>query len=68
MEMIFVESSAMEAIGYDSNSAVLRIQFTDSVYEYYDVPQYVYDELLSADSKGAYANKNIYKQYAQQRL
>jgi hypothetical protein len=69
MEMIPVESSNLEAVGYDNNEARLVIGFKDgSAYEYYDVPQYVYDELIAADSKGKHAHHNIYKVYNQQRI
>lgn len=70
MEMVPVNSSNIEAIGYDSDSATLTIQFKKggSIYEYYDVPQYEYDGLMSADSKGSYANTNIYKNYRQQKI
>jgi hypothetical protein len=70
MEMTKIESSNIDAIGYDQDSAVLTIQFKKgaSTYEYYDVPQFVYDSLMSAESKGQYANQNIYKVYRQQKL
>ena len=61
MEMVPVDSSNIEAIGYDPDSATLIIQFkkAGSIYEYYDVPQYEYDGLMAADSKGSYANKYL---------
>ena len=70
MEMIAVDSSNISKIGYDSDNAVLRIEFKkdNSAYEYYDVPQYEFDALMSADSQGSYANKNIYKIYRQQKV
>ena len=69
MERESVNSSNIATIGYDSESAVLEITFKKGgVYEYYDVPQYEYDGLLSAESKGAYANANIYKSYRQNKI
>ena len=69
MEMIHVESSNLAAVGYNHNEAVLRIEFNNGrMYEYYDVPQYVFDDLLVAGSKGQYAHQNIYKNYRQQRI
>jgi len=69
MDMIPVNSSTLAFIGYDPDSATLQIEFKDgSLYEYFDVPQYVYDKLYSADSKGSYASKNIYKVYRQNRI
>lgn len=67
--MIPVSSSNLKAIGYDENEAILRIEFKKgSIYEYYDVPQYEFDGLYSAESKGSYANQNIYKNYRQQKI
>lgn len=68
--MISVNSSNIEAVGYDLESATLTIRFKKggSVYEYYDVPQYEYEGLMAADSKGSYANTNIYKNYRQQKI
>lgn len=69
MDMQSVDSSNIDTIGYDPNSATLRISFkTGGMYEYYDVPQHEYDGLMGADSKGSYANKNIYKSYTQQKI
>jgi len=69
MEIIRVESSNLEAVGYAIDEAKLEIDFKDgSAYEYYDVPQHVYDELMAADSKGKYAHRNIYKVYGQHRI
>lgn len=69
MERIPVDSSNLKAVGYDSSSAVLEIEFNDgSAYQYFDVPQYEYDGLMSADSKGKYANQNIYKNYRQNKI
>ena len=70
MEMIPVSSSNIAAIGYDEHNATLTIQFIkdNAAYEYYDVPQYEYDALMAADSKGSYASKNIYKVYRQQKI
>ncbi|MBS3914312.1 MAG: KTSC domain-containing protein [Bacteroidetes bacterium] len=69
MEMSTVDSTNLSAVGYDINQALLRIEFHNgSVYEYYDVPQNVFEELMAAESKGSYAAVNIYKNYNQQRI
>lgn len=68
MEMIPVESSNLKAVGYNIGESKLEIEFkSGAAYEYYDVPQYVYDELMAADSLGKYADQNIYKVYKQNR-
>jgi hypothetical protein len=70
MDMIPVGSSNIAAIGYDDQNAILTIAFSkdNSIYEYYDVPQYEFDNLMAADSKGSYSNKHIYKVYRQQKI
>ena len=60
IEMIYVDSSSIEQIGYDQASMELHIQFLKAgLYVYRDVPQHVFEELLVADSKGSYFNRNI---------
>lgn len=59
-----VESSNIESIGYDSNSQTLEIEFLNgSIYQYFDVPQHIFDELNSADSHGKYLAANIKGHY-----
>ena len=60
IEMIPVESSNILEVGYDELGEVLYITFKSGItYTYEDVPYYVYEELLSAESKGQYFHKNI---------
>lgn len=58
--MRFVDSSTIEAIGYDPESRELYIQFVGSaLYVYLDVDQETYEGLMSADSKGSYFNHEV---------
>lgn len=69
MEMIPVSSSNIAAIGFDETQNTLVIEFNNGrAYEYYGVPQYVFDEFSNAGSKGQYANQNIYKNYSQSQI
>lgn len=62
MERQFVTSSNIASIGYDSTSQILEVEFRDgSIYQYYDVPESLYDGLMSADSHGKYLNEYIKK-------
>lgn len=55
MERQYVSSSNIASIGYDSDSMILEIEFLrGAVYQYYDVPQSIYDGLMAADSHGKY--------------
>jgi hypothetical protein len=59
--MPYLQSAAIETITYDENAHVLRARFRDSgrtvVYE--GVPQELYDELIFADSIGAFMRQRI---------
>ena len=55
-----VESSTLHFVAYDSESQVLWLQFRSrAVYCYFDVPPTIHHELIRADSKGSYFNRNI---------
>lgn len=60
MEMISVTSTNVEAIGYEENSQTLQVEFKNgSTYQYFDVPERVFNELRDAGSIGAYLSSNI---------
>lgn len=55
-----VSSSNIASIGYDVDSQTLEIGFLDgSVYQYFDIPEQVHQDLMSASSHGQYLAKNI---------
>jgi hypothetical protein len=55
-----VASSNIASIGYDADSQTVEIAFLNGgVYQYFDVPQHVYEELMSASSHGQYLAQNI---------
>jgi len=59
-----VASSNVASIGYDEPSQTLEVEFTSgAVYQYYNVSQAIFDQLMQAGSKGqflAYHIKNTY--------
>ena len=60
MDMVAVDSSMITAVGYDSETHELEVQFTSGrTYRYTNVPREVYDGLLAADSKGQYMHANV---------
>ena len=64
-----VASSAIEAVGYDEDDGVLEIEFHHGgVYEYFDVPKEVYQDLLTAGSRGRYFHENVRGKYDYRRL
>lgn len=53
MIMIPVSSSNLNSVGYENST--LYVRFNDgSLYSYSGVPEYVYNELMNASSKGRY--------------
>jgi hypothetical protein len=61
---IQVASSAISAIAYDRRSRTLSVRFTSGeIYDYFDVPAYVHDDFLAADSKGTYFARNVRDQF-----
>ncbi|RJR51421.1 MAG: KTSC domain-containing protein [Desulfobacteraceae bacterium] len=59
-----VQSSNVASVGYDPNTLTLEIEFTNSsVYQYFDVPEIEYYNLVRAESVGRYLNLNIKNSY-----
>ena len=57
-----VSSSNIASIGYDSNQRVLEVEFLNrSVYQYFGVPENLYDGLMRAASHGSYFDSYIKK-------
>lgn len=68
-EMQFVDSSNIEAIGHDSECLELHVRFVSGeTYVYYNVEEWVFQELMQADSKGVYLNTHIKGQFEFGRL
>ena len=69
IEMQSVKSSLLDKVGYDPEAKVLAVQmnYSSDVYLYRDVPMDVFDDLLAADSKGAYYVKHIKGKYKTER-
>ena len=59
-----VESSMIQAVGYDAKTHTLEVLFNSGrTYCYEDVPPKVYKELMAADSKGRYMLSEIIDVY-----
>jgi hypothetical protein len=56
-----VESTLIKEVGYDAATQVLTVVFetTNETYEYKNVPESLYKELMAAESKGAFFAANI---------
>ena len=59
-----VASSNVSAVGYDSQTQTLEVEFQSSwVYQYYGVPDNVHDQMMQATSKGKFLNMYIKNRY-----
>ena len=60
MTRIAVTSSNVEGVGYDSSTQTLEVEFKNgNIYQYFDVPESVYDAMVNADSAGKFLINNI---------
>ncbi|WP_436417597.1 KTSC domain-containing protein [Petrimonas sulfuriphila] len=69
MEKEYVQSSNIEAVGYDEDTETLRVWFLNgSVYDYTGVGQLEYEALRDAPSVGSYLHQNIKGQYPYEKV
>lgn len=69
MKRTAVDSSNLASVGYEPVSQILEVEFNSgTVYQYFDVPQSEYDDLMAADSHGRYFNQNIRDVYRYNRI
>lgn len=55
-----VTSSLLAGVAYDHDRAILQLAFrSGAVYQYFGVTRRSYQELLQAESQGAYFNRHI---------
>lgn len=58
------ESSSIARFCYDDRKHVLIVEFKHGgVYNYYDVPQQVFEQMIRAPSKGSFFLENIREEY-----
>ncbi len=59
-----VESSMISSVGYDPVSKILEVEFNSGgVYQYGELSEQTYRELMGAESKGGYMRDLIIDQY-----
>lgn len=64
-----VESSNLASVGYDAAKQILEIEFNHGgIYQYFNVPEEEYEELMSANSHGSYFVHNIKDVYEYDRI
>ena len=69
MDWIPVTSSNLSRIRYDEDTCTLEIEFhSGRVYQYFDVPLQIFEELRDADSHGKFFNAQIKGHYRYARV
>ncbi|WP_187612117.1 KTSC domain-containing protein [Paraburkholderia sp. 31.1] len=58
------ESSNIAQFAYDEGSQVLKVEFKNgSVYDYFDIPEHIFQAMRNAPSKGQYLAQEVKGRY-----
>jgi KTSC domain-containing protein len=69
MKLKSVESEMLVAAGYDEKShSLLAVFRTGETYRYRNVPSFLYERLMSADSIGKFMHKYILNRFDYERV
>lgn len=70
MDRNYIDSSMITSIGYDLLTAILEIEFKSNgqVWQYRDVPEFIWYEFESSSSKGKYFLSNIKNHFSEYRV
>lgn len=64
MEREVVSSSTILSIGYEPTAETLEIEFNNGgIYQYYNVPEALFQAFHASDSKGKFFHANIKNAY-----
>lgn len=67
--MVKVESSNINAVGYDTSFGGLIVEYKSGAkYMYEKVPMEVYENLLKAESKGRFINESVKGKFEYKKL
>ena len=62
VDRVPVSSSTLASAGYDPELRILEVEFLNrSVYQYLNVPPYIYSGLMNASSHGSYLDSHVKK-------
>jgi len=62
MKRSTVNSSNVLSVGYETTTLTMEVEFKNGdIYEYYGVPERIYQNLINAASVGKYLDQNIKK-------
>lgn len=62
--LLVTNSSNIISAGYSATTKILEVEFqSGKVYQYLGVPEKVYQDFMTAESKGEYFHDNILKEF-----
>ncbi|KFM99857.1 KTSC domain-containing protein [Bacillus clarus] len=68
MNLYPITSKNLVAVGYNPFSMVLRIKLKNATYDFFDVPESIYNGLLNAQSKSYYHDTYIKNSYRRTKI
>lgn len=69
MQRTPVSSSNLVSVGYDMDTETLEVEFKGgTVYQYFNVPENEFNNLMNASSHGVYFSANIRENYDFEKL
>ncbi len=69
MDRSYVSSSNIASIGYDEATETLEVEFLNgSIYQYYNIPTGLYEQLMQEGSKGRFLHVYIKNAYPYSRV
>lgn len=70
MDRQYVESTALESIGYEEATGTLEIQFSNGgpIWQYYEFPEDMWNEFQYSESKGIYFHSRIKNHFREARV
>jgi hypothetical protein len=64
MDRLLVNSSNLVSVGYEPGSSTLEVEFqSGNIYQYLNVPEHIYQDLMTSNSKGQYFHDYILKEF-----
>ena len=64
-----VQSSMIASLGYEADISTLEVEFNSgAVWQYYDVPESIYYDMMNSGSLGKFFHANIRGQYREEQV
>jgi hypothetical protein len=70
MKRHYVQSSALQSVGYDADRKILELEFRDNggVWQYFKLPSSVYRRFINSESLGNYFVTRIKGKYREMKV